>query len=156
MQINLDIDSPAEAEFEVERSKFLQSVNGLEIAKLELKKLFAELKKFKDKTEKSKGLSLDYQQDQKSCTIYIKEYSIRFYMQPSKDNPIVDTYLYFELQKKGSSSNDLNILSVEQYLFDLKKVGEYGWIKEVNNSSFISSKKLAERSINQLLDHTNI
>ena len=157
LPINLDIEKNSEPQFDVERSKFLESVNGLEIARLELKKLFTELKKCKDKTEKvTKGLYFDYQQDEKSCTIYLKEFSIRFYMQPSKDNPVMDTYLYFELQKKGNSSNGSNILSVEQYAFDLKKVGEYGWIKEADNSSFISSKILAERSINQLLDHTNI
>ena len=156
LPINLDTENNSDTQFKVERSKFLESVNGLEIAKLELKKLFTELKKIKDKTEKvTKGLSLSYHQDEKSFIIYSGDYSIRFYMQPSKDNPVMNTYLYFELQKKGSSSNEPQILSVEQYYFELKKIGEYGWIKEVDSNSFISSKKLAERSINQLLDHAN-
>ena len=156
LPINLDTENNSDTQFKVERSKFLESVNGLEIAKLELKKLFTELKKIKDKTEKvTKGLSLSYHQDEKSFIIYSGDYSIRFYMQPSKDNPVMNTYLYFELQKKGSSSNEPQILSVEQYYFELKKIGEYGWIKEVDSNSFISSKKLAERTINQLLDQAN-
>jgi len=156
LPISLDTENNSEHQFEVKRSKFLESVNGLEIAKLELKKLFTELKKIKDKTEKvAKGLSLSYQQDDKSCIIYCGEYSIRFNMQSSNNNPIIDPNLYYEMQKQGRFSNEPQILSVEQYHFELKKIGEYGWIKEVDSDSFISSKKLAERSINELIYQSN-
>jgi len=79
------------------------------------------------------------------------EYSILFYSQTEKSNMLMDLPLYFELQKHDSTSNTLNILAVEEYHFEVKKVGEYGWIKEVDNDLFISSKKLAEDSIKLLL-----
>ena len=63
----------------------------------------------------------------------------------------MDSYLYFELQKQGGSSNDPQILAIEEYHFEVKKVGVYGWIKDVDSNSFISSKELAEESIKLLL-----
>jgi hypothetical protein len=66
----------------------------------------------------------------------------------------MDLPLYFELQKHDTSSNTLNILAVEEYHFEVKKVGVYGWIKDADNDLFISSKKLAEDSITLLLSQT--
>jgi len=43
LPINLDTENNSDTLFKVETSKFLESVNGLEISKLELKKLFTEL-----------------------------------------------------------------------------------------------------------------
>ena len=138
-------------QFEVERSRFLESINGFEIAELELKKLFTALKNSKNKIEESKkSISLGFQQKHRNCIVEYGEFSIRFYLQPAKNNPM-DSYLYFELQKQGSSSNEPNILAVEEYHFEVKNVGEYGWIKDVDSDSFISSKHLAEESIKILL-----
>ena len=146
-----------EPQYEIERSKFLESVHGLEIAELELQKLFSELNKLKRKIEKDTiGLPFNYQQDDKNCIIHCGEFSIRFYLPPAKINPILDFYLYIELQKHGPSSNEANILAIEEYHFEVKKVGEYGWMKEVGSKSFISSKKLAEKSIKLLLSQLDI
>jgi len=66
----------------------------------------------------------------------------------------MDSPLYFEMQKQDNTSNGLNILAVEEYHFELKKVGVYGWIKRAETDSFISSKQLAEDSIKLLLSQT--
>ena len=67
----------------------------------------------------------------------------------------MDSPLYFEIQKREGSSNELNILDVEEYHFEMKKVGVYGWIKNQKSDSFISSKQLAEESISKLLNQTD-
>jgi hypothetical protein len=77
-----------------------------------------------------------------------------FYSQTGKSNLRMDLPLYFELQKHDTSSNTLNILAVEEYHFEVKKVGEYGWIKDADDL-FISSKKLAEEAIEILLIQTD-
>ena len=142
--------------FEVERSRFLESINGLEIAELELKKLFTELEKLKNKFTKSdEGISFGYQKQDRNCLVKYGEFSIRFYLRPAKSDPFMDSPLYFELQKQGKSSNEPNILAVEEYQFEVKKVGEYGWIKNSDSDLFISSKKLAEKSIKLLLDQAD-
>lgn len=149
---NTAVKIKKDPQFEIERSKFLESVHGLEIAKLEIKKLFSELESLKNKIEKSnKTFFVDYQKKERSCILNYGEYSIRFYLQPANISPHMDSYLYFELQKRGSASNEPQVLAVEEYHFEVKKVGEYGWIKDVDNGSFISSKKLAEESIKLLL-----
>lgn len=149
---NIVIKIKTEPQFETERTKFLESVNGFEIAALELKKLFSALESLTNKIiESDKNSLLRYQEENKKCIIHYGEFSIRFYLQPAKNNPLMDSYLYFELQKQGSSSNDPQILAIEEYHFEIKKVGVYGWIKDVDSDSFISSKKLAEESIKLLL-----
>lgn len=149
---NIVIKIKTEPQFEIERSKFLESVNGFEIATLELKKLFSALESEKNKIQESdKSSSLRYQKEDRKCIVHYGEFSIRFYLQPAKNNPLMDSYLYFELQKQGSSSNDPQILAIEEYHFEIKKVGVYGWIKDVDSNSFISSKELAEESIKLLL-----
>ena len=153
---DVDVKINTDPTFEVERSKFLESVSGLEIAAVELKKLFSELEKAKNKIEGSKeGTSFDYQQKDRSCRVKYGKYSVRFYSQLANNNQPMDSSLYFELQKQGSSSNEPNILAVEEYHFEIKKPGVYGWIKDVDNDSFISSKKLAEDSINLLISQVD-
>ncbi len=152
---NVVSEFKAEPRFEVESSKFLESVSGLEIAVIELKKLFSALETEKNKiTESDKGLSLIYKRDDKNCIIKYGEFSIRFYLQTEKSNLLMDSPLYFEMQKQDITSSGLNILSVEEYHFELKKVGVYGWIKGADSDSFISSKQLAEDSIKLLLSQT--
>jgi hypothetical protein len=152
---NIRTEIKNEPGFEVESSKFLESVSGLEIATLELKKLFLALETEKNKFQKSdKNFPISYQKSDRKCTVEYGLYSIMFYSQTEKSNLLMDLPLYFELQKHDSSSNKLNILAVEEYHFEVKKVGEYGWIKDVDNGQFISSKKLAEDSIKLLLSQT--
>lgn len=142
-------------QFEVESSKFLESVSGLEIAALELKKLFLALETEKNKFQKSdKNFPIIYNKSDRKCTVQYGEFSIMFYSQIEKSNLRMDLPLYFELQKHDTSSNTLNILAVEEYHFEVKKVGVYGWIKDADNDLFISSKKLAEDSITLLLSQT--
>lgn len=142
-------------QFEVESSKFLESVSGLEIAALELKKLFLALEAEKNKFQKSdKNFPIIYNKSDRKCTVQYGEFSIMFYSQIEKSNLRMDLPLYFELQKHDTSSNTLNILAVEEYHFEVKKVGVYGWIKDADNDLFISSKKLAEDSITLLLSQT--
>ena len=149
---NTKTEIKIEPQFEVESSKFLESVSGLEIAALELKKLFLAIEAEKNKFQKSdKNFPIIYNRNERKCTVEYGEFSILFYSQTEKSNMLMDLPLYFELQKHDSTSNTLNILAVEEYHFEVKKVGEYGWIKEVDNDLFISSKKLAEDSIKLLL-----
>ena len=57
--------------FEVERSKFLESVNGLEIASLEIKKLFSEVEKLIRKFNESNNSStLSYQKLDKKLVVH--------------------------------------------------------------------------------------
>jgi|GEM_PF-5718854 len=141
--------------FEVESSKFLESVSGLEIAVIELKKLFSALEIEKNKILQSDlSISLTYKRDDNNCTINYGKFSIRFYLQTEKSNLLMDSPLYFEMQKQDITSSGLNIVSVEEYHFELKKVGVYGWIKGADSDSFISSKQLAEDSIKLLLSQT--
>ncbi len=155
LKTNIKTEIKVEPQFEVESSKFLESVSGLEIAALELKKLFLALETEKNKFQKSdKNFPIIYNKSDRKCTVQYGEFSIMFYSQIEKSNLLMDLPLYFELQKHESSSNILNILAVEEYHFEVKKVGEYGWIKDADNVLFISSKKLAENSINLLLSQT--
>lgn len=152
LKTNIKTEIKIEPQFEVESSKFLESVSGLEIAALELKKLFLAIEVEKNKFQKSdKNFPIIYNRNERKCIVEYGEFSILFYSQTEKSNMLMDLPLYFELQKHDSTSNTLNILAVEEYRFEVKKVGEYGWIKEVDNDLFISSKKLAEDSINLLL-----
>lgn len=156
LPINIEERIKKDQQFEIERSRLLESVNGLEAAKLELKKLFSELESLKIKIEENnEGFSLGYQQKDRNCYVHYGGFSIRFYLQPAYSNSLVDSYLYFELQKTSSSYNEPNILAIEEYHFDVNKSGEYGWIKDVDRDSFISSKKLAEESIKLLLDQAD-
>ena len=155
LKTNIKTEIKVEPQFEVESSKFLESVSGLEIAALELKKLFLALETEKNKFQKSdKNFPIIYNKSDRKCTVQYGEFSIMFYSQIEKSILLMDLPLYFELQKHESSSNILNILAVEEYHFEVKKVGEYGWIKDADNVLFISSKKLAENSINLLLSQT--
>ena len=155
LKISIRKDSKRIPQIEVESSKFLESVSGLEIATLELKKLFIALEAEKNKFQKSdKNFPIRYSKSDRKCIVEYGLYSIMFYSQTEKGNMLVDLPLYFELQKHDSSSNRLNILAVEEYHFEVKKVGEYGWIKQADNDHFISSKKLAEYSISLLLSQT--
>jgi len=155
LPLNTVTEIKNEPRFEVESSKFLESVSGLEIAVIELKKLFSALEFEKNKiTESDKGISLTFKRDEKNCIIHYGEFSIRFYLQTEKSNLLLDSPLYFEMQKQDITSSGLNILAVEEYHFELKKVGVYGWIKGVETDSFISSKQLAEDSIKLLLSQT--
>lgn len=152
LKTNTKTEIKIEPQFEVESSKFLESVSGLEIAALELKKLFIAIETERNKFQKSdKNFPIIYNKSDRKCTVQYGEFSIMFYSQIEKSNMLVDLPLYFELQKHDSTSNTLNILAVEEYHFEVKKVGEYGWIKDADNDLFISSKKLAEDSINLLL-----
>ena len=152
---NTKTEIKIEPQFEVESSKFLESVSGLEIAALELKKLFFALETEKNKFQKSdKNFPIIYNKSDRKCTVQYGEFSIMFYSQIEKSNLRMDLPLYFELQKHNTSSNTLNILAVEEYHFEVKKVGVYGWIKDADNDLFISSKKLAEDSITLLLSQT--
>ncbi|MEO8231277.1 MAG: hypothetical protein ABI638_03280 [Ignavibacteriota bacterium] len=156
LQINLDTENNSEPQFEVESSKFLESVSGLEIAVIELKKLFSALEIEKNKiTESDKNISLTYKRDDKNCSIHYGVFSIRFYLQTEKSNLLMNSPLYFEMQKQDNTSNGLNILAVEEYHFELKKVGVYGWINGADSGSFISSKQLAKDSLNLLLNQVD-
>ncbi len=151
-QINIAAKIKRDPQFEIERSRFLESVNGFEIAILELKKLFFELKSLKNKIEKSyKDFSIGFQQKDRNCTVNYGGFSIRFYLQQANSNSLMDSYLYFELQKQGISSNEPQILAIEEFHFEVNKPGEYGWIKDVDSDSFISSKKLAVKCMKLLL-----
>ena len=153
LTINAATEIKQEPQFEVESSKFLESVSGLEIAVIELKKLFSSLEIEKNIiTESDKSISLTYKKDENNCIINYGEFSIKFYSQSDKNNLLNDSPLYFEMQKQDNTSNGLNILAVEEYHFELKKVGVYGWIKGADSDSFISSKQLAKYSINLLLN----
>ena len=155
LKTNTKTEIKIEPQFEVESSKFLESVSGLEIAALELKKLFLAIETERNKFQKSdKNFPIIYNKSDRKCTVQYGEFSIMFYSQIEKSNMLVDLPLYFELQKHDSTSNTLNILAVEEYHFEVKKVGEYGWIKNADNDLFFSSKKLAEDSINLLLSQT--
>ena len=155
LPLDVGIEIKKEPRFEVESSKFLESVSGLEIAVIELKKLFSALEIEKNKiTESDKSISLTFKRDEKNCVIHYGEFSIRFYLQTEKSNLLMDSPLYFEMQKQDITSSGLNILAVEEYHFELKKVGVYGWIKGADSDSFISSKQLAEDSIKLLLSQT--
>jgi hypothetical protein len=152
LPLNSGTEIKKEPRFEVESSKFLESVSGLEIAVIELKKLFSALESEKNKiTESDKGISLTLKRDEKNCVVHFGDLSIRFYLQTEKSNLLMDSPLYFEMQKQNDTSNRLNILAVEEYHFELKKVGVYGWIKGADSDSFVSSKQLAEDSIKLLL-----
>lgn len=152
LPINFISDIKKDPQFEVESSKFLESVSGLEIAVIELKKLFSALEIEKNKIiESDNSISLTFKRDDKNCIIHNGEFSIRFYLQTEKSNLLMDSPVYFEMQKQDNTSNGLNILAVEEYHFELKKVGVYGWIKGADSDSFISSKQLAEDSIKLLL-----
>jgi hypothetical protein len=155
LPLDVGIEIKKEPRFEVESSKFLESISGLEIAVIELKKLFSALETEKNKiTESDNSISLKYKRDETNCAIQYGDFSIRFYLQTEKSNLLMDSPLYFEMQKQDNTSNGLNILAVEEYHFELKKVGVYGWIKVVDSDSFISSKQLAEDSIKLLLSQT--
>jgi len=155
LKTNAKTEIKIKPQFEVESSKFLESVSGLEIAALELKKLFLALEAEKNKFQKSdKNFPIIYNRNERKCIVEYGEFSIMFYSQIEKSNLRMDLPLYFELQKHDTSSNTLNILAVEEYHFEVKKVGVYGWIKDADNDLFISSKKLAEDSITVLLSQT--
>ena len=155
LPVNVVTEIKKDYQFEVESSKFLESVSGFEIAVVELKKLFSALEIEKNKiTGSNKGISLTYKSDDKNCTLIYGEFSIRFYLQPEKSNLLMDSPLYFEMQKQDVTSSGFNVLAVEEYHFELKKVGVYGWIKGTDSDSFISSKQLAEDSIKLLLSQT--
>lgn len=155
LKTNNKTEIKIEPQFEVESSKFLESVSGLEIAALELKKLFLAIEAEKNKFQKSdKNYPIIYNKSDRKCTVQYGEFLIMFYSQIENSNKLMDLPLYFELQKHDNTSNTLNILAVEEYHFEVKKVGEYGWIKDADNVLFTSSKKLAEDSINLLLSQT--
>ncbi len=154
ISINFETESKQEPQFEIDRSKFLQAVSGLEIAAVELNKLFTALEAERNKTiAADKSFALTYKRDDTSCIVNCGDYSIRFYLQTEKSDILMDSPLYFELQKQGSSSSGLDILAADDYHFELKKIGVYGWIKGADSQSFISSKQLAEDSIKLLLSH---
>lgn len=152
---NAKIEIKEEPNFEVENSKFLESVSGLEIAAIELKKLFNALESEKNKvTESDKNIFIDFQKDDYNCYLKCGVFSIRFYLKGDKTNLQLDSPLYFEYQKQDETSEDQNILSVEEFHFEIKKIGVYGWIKGKDGESFVSSKQLAEDSIKLLLRQT--
>ena len=134
----------------------LENIIGLEIASLELNDLFSELKFYKNKfAESEKELVLRCQQKNKTCTIQMGLFSIKFHMQSSKSKSANDSKLYYELQKIDSTSHEPQILAIEIYHFEVKKNGEYGWMKDNDKRSFLTSKKLAEESIKTLINQSN-
>jgi hypothetical protein len=152
--LNVEAVSKEEPQFEIDSSKFLQAVSGLEIAAVELKKLFNALETERNKIiAADNSIPLTYKKDDTSCIVNCGDYSIRFYLQTEKSDILMDSPLYFELKKHGSSSSGLDILTADDYHFELKKIGVYGWIKGADSQSFISSKQLAEDSIKLLLSH---
>ena len=136
-----------------QKSPLLGNIIGLEVASLELNDLFSELKIYKDKIEeKDSGLSIIFKQTQKTCNLICGIFSIKFQMQNIKSKVPSDSKLYFEMLQEDASSNEPSIIAVEIYHFEAKMNGEYGWTKDNDEDAFITSKKLAEESINTLLN----
>lgn len=140
-------------QFEFERASLIGSVKGLEAARLELKNLYNELENCKKSIEQNnEGFSLGFQQKDRDCFVHYGWLSIRFYWHSAYSNTLEDSYLYFALQRPSRDYNDPHILKKETYHFDVNRSDEYGWIKNLDRESFISSKKLAEDSIKFLLN----
>lgn len=145
---NLDVDS--------EKLIILDAVNSLDISMLELTDLFHELKIFKTKIEKDKeGISINYRLIHKTCTLHCGKYSIKFHMQSANNKTHKESKLYYELLKQDNKAHEPSILAVEAYHFEVKKPGEYGWMRDVGSTSYISSKELAEKSIKLLLKNAH-
>lgn len=154
--MQVEAENINEPHFEVESSKFLESVSGLEIAELELKKLFNFLESEKKKiTQNDQSISLIFKKDERNCILSYGNFSLRFYLQSQNSSLLRDSPLYFELQKRANSANKKDVLDVKEYHFEMKKVGLYGWIKNQDSDSFITSKLLAEESIKILLNQTD-
>lgn len=140
---------------ETQKSTLLENLIGLEVASLELNDLFNELKNRKNQIEKNnKELKLGFKQLHKSCTINYKKFSIKFQIENTKIKSHADSKIYFEILQEDVFSHEPNIIAVEIFHFMVNKNGEYGWVKDNDENSFISSKKLAEESINNLLNQS--
>jgi hypothetical protein len=151
----IDQDATHRVDDDSDKSIIMDAVNTLEIAMLELNDLFFELKNYKTKIEKDrKGIIIDFHQKHKTCILHHGVFSIKFHLQTSNNKATSQSKLYYELQKQDTESNEPNILTVEVYQFEAKKSGEYGWMKDIGTDLFISSKKLAEKSINTLLSQS--
>lgn len=142
--------------FEQERKSFLASVNGLESARKEMKILFSELEKVKQEIKEGiEGFELGYQIRETSCFINYGWFSINFEFQNKYRDSLADSFLYFKLQSLNRSGFDPIILNQIEYQFDMNKNNEYGWIKNNDRDSFITSNLLAEESIKTLFNKIN-
>lgn len=149
-------DSKIDLDFDSDKLIVQDAVNTLDITMLELIDLFQELKSYKTKIENEKDeIKLVFQQRQKSCTVQYGKYAIKFHLHSSTNKKQKESKLYFELHKKDNESTEPIIIAVNAYHFEVKKPGEYGWIKNIGSDTFISSKKLAQKSINILLNQSD-
>jgi hypothetical protein len=131
-------------------------VNGLEIARKEVKILFSELEKVKQEIKEGiEGFELGYQIRENSCFINYGWFSINFEFHNRYRDSLADSFLYFKLQSLNRSGFDPIILNQIEYQFDMNKNKEYGWIKNKDRDSFIPSNLLAEESIKILFNKIN-
>jgi hypothetical protein len=142
--------------FEQKRKLFLESVEGLELAKSEAKKLFAELEKVKNEIKEGiEGFELGYSVQENSCFLNHGWFSIKCEFIHRYRDSLADSYLSLTLQASNRSGFDSIIINKIEYHFDINKNNEYGWIKNKDRDSFVSSNQLVEEAIKILFDKIN-
>lgn len=145
-------------DIEVDSDKLIMqdAVSTLDITMLELNDLFTELKNYITEVEKENDkIKIQYHQRHKTCTLNYEVYSIKVHLQSANNKTYKESKLYIELLKHEKGSHEPNVLAIDTYHFEVRKPGEYGWIKNVGSDLFISSKKLAEKSVNIMLNQAN-
>jgi hypothetical protein len=139
-------------EFETKRTNFLNSSDGLQNAFSESQNLFNILEVIKNNIEKeSSGFQLGYNKKNNYCILFYEWVRIKFEWHTYYNNSLDESYLYFCMDSPNRSPEPPSILKEEKYQFDINKFSNYGWIKNNDRNSFISSEKLADDSVKLLL-----
>lgn len=139
-------------EFEEMRTKFLDSPEGLEKARIESMNLFKIIEELKNNIQKeSNGFQLGYNQKDNYCVAFYHGFRIKFEWHPYYNNTLSEAYLLFNLDSPKRAYEKPTILIEEIYQFDISKSSNYGWIKNNKRKTFITSDKLANEAIKTLL-----
>lgn len=136
------------------RRTILNSENGVEIARLEVKKLYDLLKNKKDIIEKElKGFPIGFEQKDQNCYVNSYGYTLRFYWQLSFRNSLMDSYLSLELQSANRYPKPPTIFSEFRFNFDIIFSEQQVWMLESDRKKYFTSEELVKYSFDILLKH---
>ena len=139
-------------EFEALRSSFLNSIQGVEKATLELQNLFNIIEELKNNiVEKSNDIQLGYNKKNNYCVVFYQGFRIKLEWHPYYNNSLSESYLHLCLDSPNRYDKP-TILFEETYQFDINKSSNYGWIKYSKRNSFITSDRLANDAVKILLN----
>lgn len=147
-----------EMERKQKQRDFLQSAKGVQTAEQEFKNIFLEVKRLSE-TISDGDSKIKFNVENfyiKNFKIYTnKHFSISFLWECAYSNTLEGSVLSMHLLKEPIRFVDRERptqLKEEEFNFEIRDSGEYGWRMKTGDKRFYSSKQLADYSVKILID----